>query len=206
MLFYYLIITYNFILSFVRYTWTQICILQVKSYISIFEKKTFICNLIDYFLRHIYSYFTPGAGVDDVILLFNYYLQFYPKLCVVYIDTSMNFTSRKLYYYFWKKDIAVIFTPSISHKLVGLIKKLNDILQQAFKKMREFRKEWEDALFQVVPKVNSWMIKYLDYSLIEMIIRIQPFISIECKIWINSLPIQFKVLIDEQMFPLVWDY
>ena len=32
-----------------------------------------------------------------------------------------------------------------------MIEKSNDILQQAFKKMREPGKEWEDALFQAAP-------------------------------------------------------
>ena len=53
--------------------------------------------------------------------------------------------------YFQKKDIAVIFAPSASHKSVGLIEKSNDILQQAFQKMQETGEEWEDALLRIAP-------------------------------------------------------
>ena len=49
--------------------------------------------------------------------------------------------------YFQKKNIAVVFAPFASHKLVGQIEKLNDILQQVFTKMREPGEEWKDALF-----------------------------------------------------------
>ena len=65
------------------------------------------------------------------------------------MDASTHFTSQNLRKYFWKKNIAVLFAPSASHKLVGLIEKLNNILQQAFKKMYEPGEEWEDALFRV---------------------------------------------------------
>ena len=49
--------------------------------------------------------------------------------------------------HFQKKDIAVVFASSTSHKSVNMIEKLNNILQQALKKMCELREEWEDVLF-----------------------------------------------------------
>lgn len=66
--------------------------------------------------------------------------------------------------YFQKKDIAVVFALSAFHKSVNMIKKSNNILQQAFKKMREPEKEWEDVLFCAAPQVNSRMIEHLSYS------------------------------------------
>lgn len=99
--------------------------------------------------------------------------------------------------YFQKNDIAVIFTLFTSHKSVGLIEKWNNKLQQAFQKMRELRKGWEDALFWATHQVNSWMIKHLKYSPIEIVTRIQPLISIERKVQIDSLPTQLKVLTKE---------
>ena len=111
---------------------------------------TYIYNLVDYFLRHIYPHPTANTGTNNVILLFNHYLQVNPKPYAIHMDTGSHFTSQKLYSYFQKKDIAVIFASSASHKSVSLIEKSNDILQQAFKKMREPGEEWEDALFYAV--------------------------------------------------------
>ena len=153
-----------------------------------------------------YPHPTPGAGRDDVILLFDHYLQFNPKPCAVYMDAGTHFTSQKLCTYFRKIDIEVVFALSASHKSVGLIEKSNGILQQVFKKMRELGKEWEDALFRAVPQVNSRMIEHLGYSPAEIITGIQLLTSVERKIRIDSLPTQLKVPTNEQMFPLVWDY
>ena len=72
--------------------------------------------------------------------------------------------------------------------------------------MREPGEEWEDALFQATSQVNSRMIEYLDYSLVEIITGIQSLTSIERKIRIDSLSIKLKVPIEKQMFLLVWDY
>ena len=88
----------------------------------------YICNLVDYFSRHIYPYPTLEADTDDVILLFDHYLWFTPKLCMIHIDIGTHFTSQKLYLYFWKKDIAIIFASFASHKLIALIKKSNNLL------------------------------------------------------------------------------
>lgn len=66
--------------------------------------------------------------INNVIILFNYYLQANPKLYAIYIDTDSSFTSQKLNTYFQKKDITVIFISSTSHKLVDMIEKSNDIL------------------------------------------------------------------------------
>ncbi len=164
---------------------------------------TYIYNLVDYFSRHIYPHPTVGAGTNDVILSFDHYLRANPKPYAVYIDAGSYFTGQKLRTYFQKKDIAVFFAPSASHKSVGLIEKSNDILQQAFKKMQEPGEEWEDALFRAAPQVNSQMIEHLGYFPVEIITGIQPLTSIERKIRIDSLPTQLKVPTEEQMFPLV---
>ena len=76
-----------------------------------------------------YPYPISGAGTNDVIISFNYYLRANPKPYAVYIDAGSHFTSQKLRTYFQKKDIAVVFASSISHKSVGTIEKSNDILQ-----------------------------------------------------------------------------
>ena len=167
---------------------------------------TYIYNLVDYFSRHIYPHPTSGAGVNNVIISYDHYLRANPKPYAVYMDAGSHFTSQKLRIYFQKKDIAVVFAPSASHKSVGMIEKSNDILQQAFKKMREPGEEWEDALFRATPQVNSRMIEHLGYSPVEIITGIQPLTSIERKIRIDSLPTKLKVPTEEQMFPLVWDY
>ena len=61
------------------------------------------------------------ADANNVIISFNHYLQANPKLYAVYMDAGLHFTSQKLHMYFKKKDIAVVFTPSTSHKSVGMI-------------------------------------------------------------------------------------
>ena len=151
-------------------------------FIGPFEKSaygnTYIYNLLDYFLRHMYPYPTSGAGTNDVIILFNHYLRANPNPYAVYMDAGSDFKSQKLRTYFQKKHIAVVFAPSTSHKSVGMIEKSNDILQQAFKKKRERRKEWEDALFRAAPQVNSQMIEHLGYSPVKIITGIQPLTSI----------------------------
>ena len=63
------------------------------------------------------------------------------------MDASSHFISQKLCMYCQNKDIAVVFALSISHKLVDIIEKSNNILQQAFKKIHKLREKWEDALF-----------------------------------------------------------
>ena len=124
-------------------------------FIGLLEKstygKTYTCNLVNYFSRHIYPHPTPGEGANNVILSFDHYLQFNLKLYAVYIDASTHFISPKLYLYFLQKDIAVVFIPSTSYKSISLIEKLIDLLQQALKKRCEPGEEWEDALFWVVP-------------------------------------------------------
>ena len=160
--------------------------LMGMDFIGPFERSaygnTYIYNLVDYFLRHMYPHPTAGAGTNDVILSFNHYLQANPKPYTVYMDAGSYFTSQKLCTYFQKKDIAVVFAPSASYKSVGLIEKSNNILQQAFKKIRQPGEEWEDALFYAISQVNSQMIEYLGYSPVKIITGIQPLTSIECKI------------------------
>ena len=72
--------------------------------------------------------------------------------------------------------------------------------------MRESGEEWEDALFRAASQINSRMIEHLGYSPVEIITRIQPLTSIKRKIRIDLLSTKLKVLIEEPMFPLVWDY
>lgn len=52
--------------------------LMRMDFISTFERfaygNTYIYNLIDYFLKHMYLYPTAGAGTNDIIFLFDYYL------------------------------------------------------------------------------------------------------------------------------------
>lgn len=155
-------------------------------FIGPFEKSaygnTHIYNLVDYFSKDIYPHPTSGAGGEDVISLFDHYLRFNPKPYAVYMNTGTHFTSQILRIYFQKKDIAVVFAPSASHKSVGLIEKSNNILQHAFKKMKKPREEWEDALFCAAPQVNSRMIKHLGYSPVEIITGIQPLTLVERKI------------------------
>ena len=94
------------------------------------------------------------------------------------MDISSYFTSQKLRIYFQKKDIAVVFASFASHKSIGMIEKSYDILQQAFKKMRESREEWEDALFRAASQINSQMIEQLGYSPVKIITGIQLLTSI----------------------------
>ena len=102
-------------------------------YIGHFKKfaynNTYIYNLLDHFLRYIYHHPISGAHTNNIIILFDYYLQANLKLYAVYIDTDSYFTSQKLRTYFQKKDIVVVFVLSVSYKSIGMIKKSNDILQ-----------------------------------------------------------------------------
>ena len=131
---------------------------MVIDFIGPFNKSAYghiyIYNFVDYFSRHMYPYPTSNAGTNDGIILFDHYLWAHPKPYAVYIDTGSYFISQKLRTYFQKKDIAVIFAFSASYKLVGMIEKSNNILQQVFKKIRKPGEEWEDALFQAAPQVN----------------------------------------------------
>lgn len=76
-----------------------------------------------------YSNLKSGVNINNVIILFYHYLQANPNLYAMYIDTSSYFSSQKLCINFHKKDITVIFTPSISQKSVGMIQKSNNIFQ-----------------------------------------------------------------------------
>ena len=70
-----------------------------------------------------YPYSTSGAGTNNVIILFDDYLQINPKPYAIYIDAGSHFTSQKLHTYFQKKDITIVFAPSASYKLVDIIEK-----------------------------------------------------------------------------------
>lgn len=158
---------------------------------------------------HIFT-LTLSLMLAQTMLLFCFIIIFklIPSLMrCMYMDAGLHFTSQKLRMYFQKKDIAVVFAHSTSHKSVSIIEKSNNILQQAFKKMRELVKEWEDALFRTTPQFNSCIIEDL-YRLfpVEIITGVQPLTSIKRKIQIDSLPTQLKVPTEEQMFLLVWDH
>ena len=64
------------------------------------DGNTYIYNLVDYFVRHMYPNPTFGSDINDVIILFDHYLQTNPKLYAIYMDTGLHFTSQKLYKYF----------------------------------------------------------------------------------------------------------
>ena len=101
-------------------------------FIGIFKKSvysnTYIYNLIDYISRYIYLHPTFGVSTNDVIILFNYYLQANLKLYVIYMDAGLYFISQKLRIYFQKKDITIIFTFSIFYKSIDIMEKSNNIL------------------------------------------------------------------------------
>lgn len=109
----------------------------ISPFIKSAYDNTYIYNLIDYFSTYMYPNPISEIGINDIIISFHHYLQVNLKPYVVYIDADLHFTSQKLCTYFQKKDIVVIFIPSIYHKLVGIIEKSDEILQQAFKKMHE---------------------------------------------------------------------
>ena len=66
-------------------------------FISPFKKfaysNTYIYNLVDYFSRYIYFYPIFGTGTNNVIILFDQYLQANPKPYMVYMDVGFYFTS-----------------------------------------------------------------------------------------------------------------
>lgn len=101
-------------------------------FISPFEKfaynNSYICNLVDYFSKHMYFHSTFEADTNNVIILFDYYLQANSKSYMVYIDAGLCFTNQKLYTYFLKKDSAIVFVFSAFYKLVDIIEKSNNIL------------------------------------------------------------------------------
>lgn len=55
------------------------------------------------------------------------------------MNVGLYFTSQKLYTYFKKKDIIIIFALFAFYKLVELIKKSNNILLKALKIMQKLR-------------------------------------------------------------------
>ena len=69
-------------------------------FIGPFEKfiygNTYIYNLIDYFLRHIYPHPTFEAGTNNVIVLFHHYLGANLKFYAIYMDTSSNFIEKNI--------------------------------------------------------------------------------------------------------------
>lgn len=68
--------------------------------ISPFKKSvysnSYIYNLIDNLLRHMYPHMTYKTCTNNVIILFNHYLVAYFKPYTVYIDVGLYFTSQKL--------------------------------------------------------------------------------------------------------------
>ncbi len=101
-------------------------------FIGRFEKSAYgnnyIYNLGDFFSKHMYLYPISDTCINDVIILFDYYLRANLKLYAVYMDAGLHFTSHKFRMYSQTKDIAVVFTPSASHKSIDMIKKSSNIL------------------------------------------------------------------------------
>ena len=75
-----------------------------------------------------YPYCTSRASTNNAIILFNYYLWANSHFYAIYIDIYSHFTSQKLYMYFHKKGIAVVFALFASYKSVNMIEKSNTIL------------------------------------------------------------------------------
>lgn len=57
-------------------------------------------NLVDYFLRYMFSHSTFGIDINNIIILFNNYLYTNSKLYIVYINNSLYIIYQKLYKYF----------------------------------------------------------------------------------------------------------
>lgn len=74
-------------------------------FISLFKKflhrNSYIYKLINFFSKHIYSYSSINISTNNVINLFNHYLQSNDKSYTMYINTSSYFISEKLYIYFY---------------------------------------------------------------------------------------------------------
>lgn len=101
-------------------------------FIGLFERFTYkniyIYNLVDSFSKYIYLYSTFGVGTNNIISLFDYYVQANFKPYAVYINAGLYFTSQKLCTYFQEKDIAVVFALFTSYKSICIIEKSNNIL------------------------------------------------------------------------------
>ena len=71
--------------------------LMKMNFIGLFRKSaynnTYIYNLVDEFKKYIYCYLTSGVSINNVIILFDHYLQANPKPYMVYIDTNSYFIS-----------------------------------------------------------------------------------------------------------------
>lgn len=70
-------------------------------FINYFKKfvyrNTYIYNLIDNYSMYVYPYYSiVNADINNVILLFNHYLQANFKSYTIYIDADLYFTSTKL--------------------------------------------------------------------------------------------------------------
>lgn len=74
------------------------------NFIGLFKRSAYpniyIYNLVYYLSRHIYPYLTVDANRNDVIILFDHYLQAYSKPYTIYISAGLDFTSQTLYMYF----------------------------------------------------------------------------------------------------------
>ena len=73
-------------------------------FIDLFKKSaygnTYIYNLEDYYSRHMYPYPSSKAGTNNIIILFDHYLQANSKPYAMYMDAGSYFTSQKLRIYF----------------------------------------------------------------------------------------------------------
>lgn len=108
-----------------------------KNFINLIErsvyKNIYIFNLVDNFLKYINLSPIVSIGTHHIIILFNHFFKAISKSYTVYMDTGSHFTSQKLYIYFQKKAIMVVFTFSTSYKPVSLLQDSHHILQQTFK-------------------------------------------------------------------------
>ena len=74
---------------------------MVINFIGPFKKfaysNNYICNLVDYFSKYMYSHPISEVCINNIIILFYHHLLVNSKSYVVYINACLHFTNQKLY-------------------------------------------------------------------------------------------------------------
>lgn len=78
--------------------------------------------------------------------------------------------NQKLWDFLSLRNVVVVYTPSSLHKSVRQIKKANNILQNAFKRMHLPNEEWDDAVTRPISSVNERLVEDISFTPSEVLL------------------------------------
>ena len=117
-------------------------------------KNQYVFNIVDYFFRFMISTSLSSASVREIIMLLRMTFSRFSRSAAIYLNIRTHFNNKVMKNYCEKAEIMMIFTPAARHKFMGIIERLSEILQQAFKRIMSLMLKWDEALSHCLLGIN----------------------------------------------------